>query len=114
MLTHHRGEGVSQGLQLGGGCSPAMVCAEDLPETGTTRMFSGAAAALAVPGSPEDPGCSEGALRMDAEVAPGGGRPAGYRPGWLPPSAPHIDLTAFSSVPGGSPQSAYFYLTVEV
>ncbi|XP_065779537.1 transforming acidic coiled-coil-containing protein 2 isoform X6 [Muntiacus reevesi] len=50
---------------------------EDLPETGTTRMFSGVAAASAVPGSPGYPGCSEGALRMDAEVAPDGGRPAG-------------------------------------
>ncbi|XP_055416953.1 transforming acidic coiled-coil-containing protein 2 isoform X15 [Bubalus kerabau] len=66
---------------------------EDLPETGTTRMFSGAAAALAVPGSPEDPGCSEGALRMDAEVAPGGGRPAG------PPQAeeqPRPEFPAFA------------------
>lgn len=50
---------------------------EDLPETGTTRMFSGVAVASAVPGSPGDPGCSERALRMDAEVAPGGGCPAG-------------------------------------
>ncbi|KAB0382148.1 hypothetical protein FD755_004065 [Muntiacus reevesi] len=50
---------------------------EDLPETGTTRMFSGVAAASAVPGSPGYPGCSEGALRMDAEVALDGGRPAG-------------------------------------
>ncbi|XP_044791121.2 transforming acidic coiled-coil-containing protein 2 isoform X15 [Bubalus bubalis] len=66
---------------------------EDLPETGTTRMFSGAAAALAVPGSPGDPGCSEGALRMDAEVAPGGSRPAG------PPQAeeqPRPEFPAFA------------------
>ncbi|XP_027385158.1 transforming acidic coiled-coil-containing protein 2 isoform X19 [Bos indicus x Bos taurus] len=66
---------------------------EDLPETGTTRMFSGAAAASAVPGSPGDPGCSQGALRMDAEVAPGGGRPAG------PPQAeeqPRPEFPAFA------------------
>ncbi|XP_040110865.1 transforming acidic coiled-coil-containing protein 2 isoform X22 [Oryx dammah] len=66
---------------------------EDLPETGTTRMFSGAAAASAVPGSPGDPGCSEGALRMDAEVALGGGRPAG------PPQAeeqPRPEFPAFA------------------
>ncbi|XP_061259704.1 transforming acidic coiled-coil-containing protein 2 isoform X17 [Bos javanicus] len=66
---------------------------EDLPETGTTRMFSGAAAASAVPGSPGDPGCLEGALRMDAEVAPGGGRPAG------PPQAeeqPRPEFPAFA------------------
>ncbi|XP_070220133.1 transforming acidic coiled-coil-containing protein 2 isoform X10 [Bos mutus] len=66
---------------------------EDLPETGTTRMFSGAAAASAVPGSPGDPGCSEGALRMDAEVAPGGGRPA------RPPQAeeqPRPEFPAFA------------------
>uniref|UniRef100_A0A8C6E3K5 Transforming acidic coiled-coil containing protein 2 n=1 Tax=Moschus moschiferus TaxID=68415 RepID=A0A8C6E3K5_MOSMO len=65
---------------------------EDLPETGTTRMFSGVAAAWAVPGSPGDPGCLEGALRMDAEVAPGGGRPAG------PPQAeeqPRPEFPAF-------------------
>ncbi|XP_043782813.1 transforming acidic coiled-coil-containing protein 2 isoform X4 [Cervus elaphus] len=66
---------------------------EDLPETGTTRMFSGVAAASAVPGSPGYPGCSEGALRMDAEVAPDGGRPAG------PPQAeeqPRPELPAFA------------------
>lgn len=66
---------------------------EDLPETGTTRMFSGAAVASAVPGSPGDPGCSEGPLRMDAEVAPGGGRPAG------PPQAeeqPRPEFPAFA------------------
>ncbi|XP_052517002.1 transforming acidic coiled-coil-containing protein 2 isoform X4 [Budorcas taxicolor] len=66
---------------------------EDLPETGTTRMFSGTAVASAVPGSPGDPGCSEGALRMDAEVAPGGGSPAG------PPQAeeqPRPEFPAFA------------------
>ncbi|XP_055280472.1 transforming acidic coiled-coil-containing protein 2 isoform X9 [Moschus berezovskii] len=66
---------------------------EDLPETGTTRMFSGVAAAWAVPGSPGDPGCLEGALRMDAEVTPGGGLPAG------PPQAeeqPRPEFPAFA------------------
>ena len=66
---------------------------EDLPETGTTRMFSGVAAASAVPGSPGHPGCSEGALKMDTEVAPDGGHPAG------PPQAeeqPRPELPAFA------------------
>ncbi|XP_032464168.1 transforming acidic coiled-coil-containing protein 2 isoform X3 [Phocoena sinus] len=49
-----------------------------LPEAGTTRMFSGAACASALPGSLGDPSCSEGALRMEAAAAPSGDSPAGY------------------------------------
>ncbi|XP_028340225.1 transforming acidic coiled-coil-containing protein 2-like isoform X3 [Physeter macrocephalus] len=49
-----------------------------LPEAGTTRMFSGAACASALPGSRGDPGCCEGAPRMQAAAAPSGDSPAGH------------------------------------
>ncbi|XP_036684455.1 transforming acidic coiled-coil-containing protein 2 isoform X1 [Balaenoptera musculus] len=51
---------------------------DDLPEAGTTRTFSAAACASALPGSRGDPGCSEGALRMKAAAAPSGDSPAGH------------------------------------
>ncbi|XP_057387476.1 transforming acidic coiled-coil-containing protein 2 isoform X9 [Balaenoptera acutorostrata] len=51
---------------------------DDLPEAGTTRTFSAAACASALPGSRGDPGCSEGALRMEAAAAPSGDSPAGH------------------------------------
>ncbi|XP_059981880.1 transforming acidic coiled-coil-containing protein 2 isoform X9 [Lagenorhynchus albirostris] len=62
-----------------------------LPEAGTTRMFSGAACASALPGSLGDPSCCEGALRMEAATAPSGDSPAGYpqaegQPGPEPPT----------------------------
>ncbi|XP_057591094.1 transforming acidic coiled-coil-containing protein 2 isoform X2 [Hippopotamus amphibius kiboko] len=49
---------------------------DDLPETGTTRMFSSVACVLVPPGSHGDPGCSEGALRMEAAAALSGDSPA--------------------------------------
>ncbi|KAB0400588.1 hypothetical protein E2I00_010254, partial [Balaenoptera physalus] len=51
---------------------------DDLPDAGTTRTFSAAACASALPGSRGDPGCSEGALRMEAAAAPSGDSPAGH------------------------------------
>ncbi|XP_044605439.2 transforming acidic coiled-coil-containing protein 2 isoform X7 [Equus asinus] len=51
----------------------------DLPETGTTRMFSGEARALGLPGSRGDPGCSDGALGMEAAAALCGDSPAGHQ-----------------------------------
>uniref|UniRef100_A0A8D1FPQ6 Transforming acidic coiled-coil containing protein 2 n=1 Tax=Sus scrofa TaxID=9823 RepID=A0A8D1FPQ6_PIG len=51
---------------------------DDLPETGTTRRSSGVACASALPGSPGDPGGSEGALRMEAAATLSGDSPAGH------------------------------------
>nr|XP_058908967.1 transforming acidic coiled-coil-containing protein 2 isoform X2 [Kogia breviceps] len=48
------------------------------PEAGTASMFSGASCASALPGGRGDPGCCEGALRMEAAAAPSGDSPAGH------------------------------------
>ncbi|XP_032985676.1 transforming acidic coiled-coil-containing protein 2 isoform X1 [Rhinolophus ferrumequinum] len=49
----------------------------DLPETGTTSMFSGMAPASTPPGSCGDPGCSKGTPGMEAAAALCGEGPAG-------------------------------------
>ncbi|XP_072828135.1 transforming acidic coiled-coil-containing protein 2 isoform X6 [Vicugna pacos] len=51
---------------------------DDLPETGTTRMFSSATCASVLPGSLGDAGCPEGDLRMDAAAVLSRDSPAGY------------------------------------
>ncbi|XP_031317762.2 transforming acidic coiled-coil-containing protein 2 isoform X5 [Camelus dromedarius] len=51
---------------------------DDLPETGTTRMFSSAACASVLPGSLGDAGCPEGDLRMDAAAVLSRDSPAGH------------------------------------
>ncbi|KAM8782867.1 transforming acidic coiled-coil-containing protein 2 isoform 3-T3 [Rhynchonycteris naso] len=51
----------------------------DLPETGTTRMFSGVAPASTQPGSCGDPGCSQGTPGMKAAEALCGDSPAWHQ-----------------------------------
>nr|KAF6459212.1 transforming acidic coiled-coil containing protein 2 [Rousettus aegyptiacus] len=58
----------------------------DLPETGATRMFAAPAPAPALPGTCGDPGCSQGALGMEATAALCGDSPAGdLQPEQQPP-----------------------------
>ncbi|KAM5320231.1 transforming acidic coiled-coil-containing protein 2 isoform 3-T5 [Glossophaga mutica] len=57
-----------------GACVPG-----DLPETGTTRMFSGVPPASVPPGSCGDPGCSQGAPGMEAADAQRTDSPAGHQ-----------------------------------
>ncbi|XP_045047243.2 transforming acidic coiled-coil-containing protein 2 isoform X5 [Desmodus rotundus] len=59
----------------------------DLPETGTTRMFSGVPPASVLPGSCGDPGCSQGAPGMEAADALRGDSPAGHQQAELPTPA---------------------------
>ncbi|XP_053524486.1 transforming acidic coiled-coil-containing protein 2 isoform X4 [Artibeus jamaicensis] len=59
----------------------------DLPESGTTRMFSGVPPASVPPGSCGDPGCSQGTVGMEAADALHVDGPAGHQQAELPTPA---------------------------